>query len=130
MGQWTYQCYVDGTDPNLWAAWYAQRSLEDRAIHDAIFEQLESLDTWATAPWTKKLHGTKTAVIEVRMRRASVEWRLCGGYGVPRQEFILTAIGYHKDQVYTPRDLLKTAEQRLREVLAGTKEAEACERPQ
>lgn len=124
---WTYECYINRDRPNLWWKWYTDHA-EANSQHDAAFDLLEQEDTWR-APLAKTIKGKNfRGLIEVRLK-AQVQWRILGFYQGKRH-FIVTAIGYHKGRVYSPKSLLETAKKRMDEVKKDGSKAKRCERPQ
>lgn len=126
MDLYTYRCYVEGQEPNLWQRWYSQNPAF-QGTHDSIFEILEQQDQWGQ-PYTKKLKNCD-GLIEVCLN-GNIQWRIFGFWGSKRKEFIVVAVGNHKQNVYTPRNILKTAKSIMNKIRAGNLGAKTCERPQ
>ena len=124
MVLWTFRCYDDGGVPNLWQRWYTAEP-DYNGTHDSVFRILETQLQWTNTIYTVVLPG---GILEVRLSGAR-QWRVLGYYGSARREFVVTAIGYHKGKVYTPKDLLKQAVSRRVELENGTRNAPICERP-
>ena len=125
---WTYYCYDDGKEVDLWSAWYKQRDEQTQAAHDQVWDALEQLQAndWRL-PLARHL---KDSLVEVRIRR-DVQWRFLGYYG-PRKHrnaFTLLLICYHKQQRYTPRDAIKIARKRLSRVKRDSSKVKSCARP-
>lgn len=98
-----------------------------QAKHDTAFEFLEA-GNWQ-GPYYKRLKGYGS-VGEVRVR-SKVQWRI---FGFRRSdetvlEFVVVHIGSHKGKVYTPRDVLKQSEKRIKEVQNDPRTADSCKRP-
>lgn len=125
MALWTFKCYVDGTQPNLWQAWYDAHP-EVQGSHDSIFGIIEQQPQWTNDKYTKKLSN---GVIEVRLN-GSPKWRIFGHYGDGRREFVVTAIGWHKGKQYKPQGVVGLAAIRRGEIESGTANAAACRRPE
>ena len=125
---WNYRCYDDGQSPCLWKRWYANDA--DKAAqgsHDSVFGILEQQLQWRE-PYAKLL-DKNNGIIEVRLS-GRVQWRILGFYGDERCVFVVVAICYHKEKVYTPRDVIKTARRRKAEIQIDLGKALVCERPQ
>lgn len=124
MVLWSFKCYVDGQDPNLWQRWYDD-NIEYQGTHDAIFEIIEQQTAWTNTTYTKTLGDD---LIEVRLN-GPVKWRIFGFFGEKRREFVVVATGNHKQNVYVPKDVKKTAVKIIKAIKAGTGKTKDCERP-
>ena len=122
---WTYRCYDDGSDPNLWQRWYVQNP-DAHGSHDAVFRMLEQMKAWRE-PHAKLLKNYDQ-LVEIRLS-GDLEHRIFGMYAAGRQ-FIVLATGYHKQKVYSPKDVLKTATKRKKEVLLDPERTVPCVRPE
>lgn len=100
-----------------------------RAKHDAAFQFLEANVEWSE-PQYKRLRNYD-GLGEVRLQ-GKVAWRVFGFRRTEDniREFIVLAVGNHKQQVYRPKNVLKTATRRMKEVQNDPKKAEYCERPE
>lgn len=68
--------------------------------------------------------------MEVRLNGA-VAWRIFGFFDpYVAREFVVLIVGKHKDQVYTPKQVLTTAKQRKVAVEADGRKAISCDRPE
>lgn len=123
---WLYRCYVDGEDPNLWEAWY-ERERDMRGRHDQTFRILSQRDIWTKPHWLQLT--SKDGLGEVRLRGGSREWRIFGYLDHGRKEFVVCGIGYHKDNVYTPRNIIDTCVERMKEMQGDEDKAISCNRP-
>ncbi|GEC14649.1 hypothetical protein [Nitrobacter winogradskyi] len=124
---WTYRCYDDGGSLNLWQRWY-DATTTAQGSHSSVFDNLEGRDVWKK-PYSDIL-DKKNKIIEIRLTDAAkIEWRVLGFYGTARREFIVVAICNHKQKVYDPADVKKTAVKRKKEIEANPKKALACVRP-
>lgn len=123
MAQWTYRCYDRGREPNLWAQWYDDHP-EAQGVHDQVFDLLEDQVRWSM-PLARHL---KDDLIEIRLL-GPVQWRVFGCYGGKRC-FVVLAIGNHKDKVYSPPDIMKTARKRLAKFKRDEDHAKFCKRPE
>lgn len=124
MVLWTYKCYDDGGELNLWQRWYIQNPTY-QGSHDGIFDIIEQQTAWTNTIYTKPLGND---LIEVRLSGPR-QWRIFGFYGSKRREFVIVATGFHKDQVYEPKDIKKTAVKIIKAIKSGNMEAKDCERP-
>lgn len=122
---WTFRCYDDGGTPNLWQRWYDENS-DYQGSHDSIFEMLESRQNWGP-PYTEFL-DKENRIVEVRLT-GKVKHRILGFYGDVRNEFIVVATCFHKQDVYTPADIKDTAARRKREIAQKKTKAISCVRP-
>lgn len=123
---WAYRCYDDGTKPNLWKAWYDSND-DVHGSHDSVFSMLEQLTNWRE-PHAKFFDKTER-IIEIRLS-GDREWRVFGIYSPSASmEFIVLAVGYHKQKVYTPADIRKTLKSRKKEVHKDITKALSCDRP-
>ena len=127
MEHWTYQCYVDRPQGNLWTDWYKDNPSAQGA-HDAAFDQLEQLEAWREPNAKHSENGD--GLIEVQFKAGGVQWRIFGFYrrGV-RRCFVVVAIGNHKGRVYQPKTVIGSAKQIMKDMGQGTKSAQDCERP-
>ena len=124
MVLWKFKCYDDGQSPNLWQRWY-KSNIDYQGSHDAIFEIIEQQQSWTNPYYTKAMGDD---LIEVRLNGA-VQWRIFGFYGDKRREFVVVAIGYHKQNVYYPKAIKETAKKIIGAIKSGIKKANDCERP-
>lgn len=128
MANWTYRCYIDGKLPNLWQRWYDSNP-QVQGAHDAAFELLEQMEMWAP-PKFKNLARDGKGVHEVKMKgRDNLQWRIFGHAFQNEQEFLVTAIGWHKGKQYSPATVIGTAKSRISEVNNDPGKAESCDRP-
>ena len=123
---WTYRCYDDGSSPNLWSNWY-YNTPDVMGSHDSVFSALEQMTNWRP-PYTKIISHKREAIVEVRLSGA-VEWRVFGFYGPTRMEFVALGVGYHKQRVYYPADILNTVVRRKKETELDITRAISCARP-
>jgi hypothetical protein len=127
IAMWVYRCYVDGQQPNLWRRWYDAHP-DYQGSHDSIFNALEQRLEWKE-PWTK-FFDKKNRILEVRLN-GNVKYRILGYCSSSvRMEFIVIAICSHKQQVYDPPDIRKTAVKRKAEIESDPERAVTCVRPQ
>ncbi len=125
---WAYRCYDDGEATNLWQRWY-DATPPAQGSHTRVFEVLEQLDQWK-APYAKVLDKNND-IIEIRLSGSNrIEYRVLGFYGTTRREFIVVATCSKKQNVYSPKGILKTAIKRKKEILADPRKASSCVRPQ
>jgi hypothetical protein len=122
---WTYRCYNDGGQPNLWQRWYASNP-GFQGSHDSIFAMLESRQNWGP-PHTEFL-DKENRIIEVRLT-GKVKHRILGFYGDARGEFIVLGTCTHKQDVYDPPDIKNTVVTRKSEIQSNKGRAIACVRP-
>lgn len=124
---WTYRCYDDGREPNLWRRWF-DSAPDVHGSHDSVFGGLEQLDQWKP-PWSEYF-DKNNRIVEVRLD-GSVQWRVFGFFSsVQRREFIVLDIGYHKQRVYTPAGIRKILVRKKKEVEANPRKAPSCVRPE
>lgn len=121
---WTYRCYDDGNKPNLWQRWYDSNP-NYQGKHDSVFRIIEHHDQWRE-PYTKIL---KDGLVEVRIT-GDVQWRIFGFFSKTRREFIVVSTGYHKGQIYDPRNIIKKSIVIKNDIKSGIKKAISCGRPQ
>jgi hypothetical protein len=122
---WRLFCYDNRKGVNLWQEWYDRVSDEVKAKHDAKWEFLEvSPATEWQYPHTKAFKG----FVEVRLG-GGVAWRVFGFFGLQQGEFTVVLIGNHKGNQYDPRDALKTAGKRKKEIESDPGRRISCVRP-
>ena len=127
MELYTYQCYDDGCQVNLWQRWYNENA-DFQGTHDSIFGILEQQQQWAK-PHTKMIKNGG-GLIEVCLN-GQIQWRIFGYWGSSRRrQFIVVAVGNHKQKVYSPKGILKTAQKRMNDIKSGKKGTVDCERAQ
>ena len=124
MASWTYRCYVDEKEPCLWQAWY-NANANAQGAHDAVFDIIEQLEFWRE-PHTKAFDE----LVEVRFKAAGRQHRVFGFYGSVKQQFVIVGFGYHKGNVYTPKEILKTCTKRRSEIERDPNKARDCNRPE
>lgn len=114
---WTYWWYEDPNDPTPWQTWYSRQSNAVRGKHDSVFKFLENSPLWRE-PFAKQLSN---GVIEVRIT-GETQHRLLGFYW-PREQFHFTFVltCTHKGRVYDPKEALRTATERIRDIRNGTR---------
>jgi hypothetical protein len=122
---WTYRCYNDGGEPNLWQRWY-EANPDYQGTHDSIFEMLESRVNWG--PPHAEFLDTENRIIEVRLT-GKVKYRILGFYGEVRGEFVVLGTCFHKQNVYTPPSIRDTVVVRKNEIQSNQGRAVACVRP-
>lgn len=125
---WTWYCYDDAGDTDLWARWYHAQSARTRGQHRQIFEALEQREAF---DWRKPLSkNLSDGLIEIYVR-SEVQWRLFGFYWPKQQRrsFTIVLIGYHKGKIYTPPDAINQARKRKRDIENGTAKVRNCDRP-
>lgn len=105
------------------------QSDEVQAKHESAFEYLEARIDWSL-PSYKQLVGFD-GLGEVRLQ-GKLAWRIfgfrrdfCGA-----REFVVTHIGNHKGNVYSPRKVLKQAAMRMKEIQNDPSKSKSCSRPQ
>lgn len=123
---WTYRCYDDGRPGCPWRRWYDENP-EYQGSHDAVFETLEGLDNW-TKPEVDFL-DKDNRLVEVRLR-GRVRHRILGFHAGTRHEFTIVGFCYHKQTVYTPTDIKKTAIKRKKAIENDPTLARICNRPE
>jgi hypothetical protein len=125
MVTWTYRCYDDGKAPDMWQRWYTSHAAT-QGKHNSVFDLVQQQQSWKL-PHYKKLRGN-SEVSEVILR-GQVQHRIFGYLSDVPNEFVIVAIGYHKDRVYMPKDVINTAAKRRREIIANPTKAISCVRP-
>jgi hypothetical protein len=124
---WTYCCYDDGKEPDLWRRWYDDNP-DFQGTHDSIFEMLEDRVNWG--PKQVEYLDAENRILEVRLN-GKVKHRILGCYGWDvRQEFIVLGTCYHKQKVYHPHGIKDTVVRRKQEVERDLGRAPICVRPQ
>ena len=125
---WTWHCYDDGKDEDLWARWYYAQSHRTRGQHRQIFETLEQREE---NDWRKPLtNNLGDGLIEIYVR-SEVQWRLFGFYWPKgqRRSFTIVLIGYHKGKIYSPPGSIDQARKIMRDIENGNAEVRNCGRP-
>lgn len=112
----TWQCCPNGDEPDLWTAWHRKQSDAVKGRHAAVLRFIVQ-GHW-TMPRYKLLKGKAAGLGEIRVG-SGVEWRLVGHHDMAASRFTVVMICYHKGNVYTPRDALKTAAARWAEMQGG-----------
>lgn len=122
-----FHCYDDGKAPNLWQRWYDRAGGAIRGKHDSIWDHLETRpgNAWRM-PQAKPLGGE---LFEVRIH-GGVKWRVLGFFWPRIGEFTVVGICNHKDNVYDPKDAIKTAHKTIKAIKDGKAKIIACPRPQ
>ena len=123
MANWTYRCYDDGKSPTLWHRWFSKNE-NCQGAHDSTFRILEQQESWIGPNWKRLGPG----IGEVKVTAGNVEWRIVG-FIRGTQEFVVVAIGYHKQRVYTPRNLLDDARKLANACKKDITLAPVCARP-
>jgi len=121
--QWKYSRYpADSAD---WDAWYQSEGEAVRAKFQEVFETLEDNRAWHLTGYYEPLKDGE-GLGEVKVKKG-VQWRFFGYF--EQQEFIITMICYHKDNVYEPRKAIDTGVKRMKEIKNGKTKRVSCERP-
>lgn len=126
MEDWTYRCYVDGNEPNLWHRWYKDTPVA-QGKHDAVFDILEQR---TPAEWRRPLIGKIAGadkILEIVLKM-NPQYRIFG-YFSKQYEFTVVHIGSHKGTVYTPKNVIESANKRRKNILSGIEESKPCVRP-
>ena len=126
MAHWTYRCYIDGGDPNLWQRGYDEQSKAYRARHDATFEFLEARQEWRE-PNCKYLSNCG-GLLEIKFSSDGIQHRVFGFHD-PGFTFIVVGLGNHKQNVYAPKRILATSCLRMSEIREDKAKAKTCDRP-
>src|SRR5690348_8991488 len=115
---WTFFCYDNGDEVNLWQAWYDGASAAVQAAHDYALDFLEVRENheWHNTPHFGELVPNK-GIYEIRIP-GSVKWRVAG-YFTPGRQFTVVLVCNHKQQVYSPRDAKKTCVKRKNGIESG-----------
>ncbi len=121
---WSYFCYDEGTLGGLWQAWFEAQNQRTKARHEAVFTILEQRTVWSS-PYYKKLKNAD-GIGEIRIS-TEVPHRIFGYHD--GMTFNIMIIGSHKGNIYSPRDAIKTARNRMREVEEGVVQLVGCKRP-
>jgi hypothetical protein len=122
---WTYRCFDDGRQPNLWQRWYEENP-GFQGSHDSVFEMLESRQVWGR-PHADFL-DKENRIVEVRLT-GNPKHRILGFYGEMRGEFIILGTCIHKQRVYTPHGIRETVVDRKIEIQNNQGRAIGCVRP-
>jgi hypothetical protein len=91
---WTFRCYDDGGEPDLWHRWYASNP-DYQGSHDAVFDVLENRQAWGP-PFAEFL-DKQNRIVEVRLS-GRVKHRILGFYSAARWEFIIVGTCFHKQK--------------------------------
>jgi Phage derived protein Gp49-like (DUF891) len=114
---WRYWWYGDLIGPDPWRAWYDAQDAQVRGKHDNVFRILESRSDWRE-PHAKKLDDGMLEII----LKGKVQHRLLGFcWPTANFEFIFVLPCTHKGVVYKPKNALKTARERKKELIAGSR---------
>ena len=124
---WQYWWYADPNPkkPDPWRKWYDAQNSSVRGKHDIVFRFLETQITW-TKPHTKKINDFVEIIL-----RGEVQHRLLDSYWPPGNltfTFLLPCT--HKDKVYNPKDVFRTAKTRIKELRKGSNWIRRCVRPE
>jgi len=123
---WTYRCYNDGGQPNLWQRWYDLHP-DYQGSHDAIFGMLETRLNWG--PPHADFLDKDNRIVEVRLT-GKVKYRILGFYSeTARKEFVVLGTCNHKQNVYDPPGIKETVVTRKSEIQRDQGKAIACVRP-
>ena len=96
-----------------------------RGSHDAVFDRLEPLDSWRQPD--ADILDKENGIIEVRLR-GRVKHRILGFYD-GKNTFVVVGTCYHKQDVYTPKDIKQTVVKRKIEIQQNPEKAMRCDRP-
>lgn len=113
----SWSCYPDGTTPDLWTAWHQQQNPSVRAKH-AVAMRFLTAGHWKVPHYKPLQGGNYTGLGEIIIS-AGVEWRLLGRRDIATDAYLVLIICNHKGRVYTPKNALKTAAARWKEVQQG-----------
>jgi len=121
---WWYELTA-GRDP--WGDWYKAQDSRTKARHDVAFDYLEvrKPHEWRK-PFSKKLKNSSMWEICIH---ATINHRLIGFFGPRDGMFSIVMCCTHKEQVYTPKDAIKTAAARMKEVTLDSNKVVRCDRP-
>lgn len=89
-----------------------------------VFTFLEQRAVWSSPYYTQLTNGG--GIGEVRIN-TEIPHRIFGYQN--GTTFNVMIIGSHKERVYSPRDVIKTAKRRMREVQKGVARLVKCNRP-
>jgi hypothetical protein len=122
---WQYWWYADPRGPDPWRTWYDLQDGQVKGRHDNVFRFLESRTDW-TKPYAKKLDD---GLVEITLK-ARVQHRLLGFCWPERLHFTILLPCTHKGDVYDPKDALKTANVRMKQLTNGLEWKRCCVRPE
>jgi hypothetical protein len=125
IAMWTYRCYDDGGRPNLWQRWYDSH-VHFQGTHNSIFDILEQRLQWGKPH--ADFFDKDNRILEVRLT-GKVKYRILGFHSGARQEFVIIATCSHKQRVYDPKDIRRTAIRRKQEIAQNPARAPHCVRP-
>lgn len=78
-----------------------------------------ALERW-DMPHARKLHGKHLRLYEIRFKANRCATRALGYFGPGPDEFTITKICTHKQNVYSPHDAIETAASRAEQVSSGS----------
>jgi hypothetical protein len=113
----TWKCYVppgwSGGTESIWHDWFHEQAPQTQARHAVVLRFLES-GYWRE-PHFKRLTGKFVGFGEIRIN-SDKQFRLLGERNNSNDSFLFLLPCFHKDRIYTPKDALKTANRRFKEV--------------
>ena len=100
------------------SAWYDAQSPKIQAAFDQRIRALMQmqLQEWRD-PYTKKLKGDGSGLIEIRFFKDNVQYRPLGFFGPNRGEFTILICAIEQGDEFVPRNAIARAQRRKREVL-------------
>ncbi len=121
MAEWKFWKFADYLSPsgeNPLSDW-KQRilSVQQRADIDALLGILRKTRIWSPAVFRPRMRGYDE-LSEIRLKSDGIQIRLVGCFK-PGFRYILLIGCTHKQQIYDPKDALKTAERRKRQIDRG-----------
>jgi hypothetical protein len=108
MNEWRtpIRCYVSPAGKNKILEWYQELSIQERADADEFLKSMRKIRDWRM-PNYRPLRG-KEGLGELRWKSENKQQRLLGFFMNGSWNAVVGCT--HKQQVYTPKDCLRTAE--------------------
>jgi hypothetical protein len=115
---WTFRTFVSGRGEEEVSGWYDAQSPKVQAAFDQRIRTLAQmrLQEWRD-PYTKKLKGDGSGLIEIRFFADNVQHRPLGFFGPGRGEFTILICAIEQGDDFVPHDAIAIAQRRKREVL-------------
>lgn len=116
---WKFKTFIKESGNNAINEWYDEQPPSAKASIRGKLRHLQITEEWVKGVDYKKLKGTREPIIEILIfdKIGKIQYRLFGCFGPGRKNFTLLIGATHKNQVYSPKDCIKTAEKRYKFLL-------------
>jgi len=120
-GLWRFFDYVSSANDSVIEEWLNQQSFETAEMFQAVLKNIHKIDShlnWGIKRYLKGKKKGRPGIWELPFSTSEKrEYRILGCFGTGAKEATLLLVCYHKQNVYTPRDAIKTGFDRAADLI-------------